>query len=100
MDNVITIAVAGLGSRGNAYSYALEQLGDRVKIVACADILPDRVERYGDKYSIPCEMRFSSAEEMLAGERLADVAIIATPDRRPYREATAATPASSETSFQ
>lgn len=89
MDKQITIAVAGLGSRGNAYSYALDNLGDRVKIVACADILPDRVERYGDRYSIPQELRFSSAEEMLKTEKVADVLIVATPDRCHYRHAMA-----------
>jgi len=90
MNDPITIAVAGLGSRGNAYSYALGHFEGRAKIVACADILPDRVERYGDRFNIPEEARFSSAEEMLTRERLADVAIIATPDRCHYIHAMAA----------
>ncbi len=87
MDKCISIAVAGLGSRGNAYSYALGQLGDRVKIVACADILADRTERFGERFNVPADMRFSSAEKMLEAERLADVLIVATPDRCHYRHA-------------
>ena len=90
MSKIITVAVAGLGSRGNAYSSVLKTFEDRAKIVACADILPDRVERFGDNYSVSCDMRFSSAEEMLEKGRLADVVIIATPDRRHYAQAMAA----------
>ncbi len=87
MEKIIKIAVAGLGSRGNAYSTALESFKDRAKIVACADILADRVKRFGDRFGIPEEMRFSSAEEMLSVDRIADVLIIATPDRRHYSHA-------------
>ncbi|MBQ7670021.1 MAG: Gfo/Idh/MocA family oxidoreductase [Clostridia bacterium] len=90
MNKYISVAVAGLGSRGYAYSYALGHFEGRAKIVACADILPDRAERFGDKFGIPEDMRFSSAEEMLRRERLADVIIIATPDRCHYRQAMAA----------
>ncbi len=90
MNKPITIAVAGLGSRGNAYSYALGHFEGRAKIVACADILPDRVERYGERFNVPEEMRFSSAEEMFEKERLADVMIIATPDRCHYGQAMSA----------
>ena len=89
MNDMITIAVAGLGSRGNAYSEALRSFADRTKIVACSDILPDRVERFAKRYDIPQNMRFSSAEEMLKAERLADVMIIATPDRCHFRNAMA-----------
>ncbi len=90
MKDMITIAVAGLGSRGNAYAAALASFTDRAKIVACADILPDRVERFGDKYGVPSDARFSSAEEMLERERLADVMIIATPDRCHFSQAASA----------
>ena len=87
MKNKITIAVAGLGSRGKAYSKVLESFSDQAKVVACADILPERVERFAEGYDIPQNMRFSSAEEMLRAGRIADVMIIATPDRCHYREA-------------
>ncbi|MBQ7714470.1 MAG: Gfo/Idh/MocA family oxidoreductase [Clostridia bacterium] len=89
-ERVITVAVAGLGPRGNAYSAALGHFKDRAKIVACADVLPDRVERFGDRYDVPREMRFPSAEEMLKRGRLADVLIVATPDRHHFAHASAA----------
>ncbi|MBR6918509.1 MAG: Gfo/Idh/MocA family oxidoreductase, partial [Clostridia bacterium] len=87
MEKYVSIAVVGLGSRGNAYSNALQTLGDRVKIVACADILADRTERFGERFNVPEDMRFSSAEEMLETDRLADVLIVATPDRSHYKHA-------------
>ena len=90
MKDMITIAVAGLGSRGNAYASALASFADRAKIVACADILPDRVERFGDKYGVMADARFQSAEEMLEAPRLADVMIIATPDRLHFSQAASA----------
>ena len=90
MDRRIRVAVAGLGSRGNTYSEELQHFADQAKIVACADTVPERVVRFAERYSIPVDMRFSSAEEMLTRERLADVLIIATPDRCHYGEAVAA----------
>ncbi len=86
----ITIAVAGLGSRGNAYSYALGHFEGKAKIVARADILPDRVGRFGENFGVPEDARFPSAEKMLEKERLADVMIIATPDRCHFKQAMAA----------
>ena len=90
MNKMITIAVAGLGSRGNAYAAALGSFANRAKIVACADILPDRVERFGNKYGVMADARFQSAEEMLEAPRLADVMIIATPDRCHYAQSSSA----------
>ncbi len=90
MEKCITVAVAGLGSRGNAYSAALEKLGERARIVASADVLSDRVERFAKRYGVPEEGRFPSAEKMLECERLADVLIVATPDRLHFSHASAA----------
>ncbi|MBQ7474429.1 MAG: Gfo/Idh/MocA family oxidoreductase [Clostridia bacterium] len=90
MDRKIKIAVIGLGSRGNTYAESAVLFPDECEIVACADILPDRVKRFGDKYGVAEDMRFSSGEELLAREKLADVAFICTMDRLHYPHATAA----------
>jgi len=87
MSDKIKIAVAGLGSRGRAYSWALQNFKDKAEIVACADILADRVDRFGEQFSISPEMRFSSAEEMLKKGSVADVLIVATPDRCHFSQA-------------
>ena len=90
MSNKLKIAVIGLGSRGNAYSEYAALLPDECEIVACADVLPDRVKRFGDKYGVDEKMRFSSGEELLAQEQLADIAFICTMDRLHYGHAMAA----------
>ena len=61
-----------------------------MKIVAVADILPDRVERAAKKYNVPADRCFASAEEMFEQEKLADAAFICTMDQDHYREAKAA----------
>ena len=53
----VTVAVAGCGSRGNSYAACCRELGDRVKIVACADIRPEKLSRFADEYGIPAEGR-------------------------------------------
>ncbi len=90
MKEKLKIAVIGLGSRGNAYSENIQFFAEKAEIVACADILPDRVERFGDKYGIAPEMRFSSGEELLEQDRLADIAFICTLDKQHYGHAMAA----------
>lgn len=86
-DKKITVAVAGLGSRGNAYASCCEALADKIEIVACADIVPDKLERFAKKYNIRPEMQFNSAEEMLKQEKLADVMFICTLDQLHYPHA-------------
>ena len=78
----ITVAIAGLGSRGmDAYARYADAAPEEMKIVAVADILPDRVERAAKKYNVPAERCFASAEEMFEQEKLADAAFICTMDR-------------------
>lgn len=87
----ITVAIAGLGSRGmDAYARYADAAPEEMKIVAVADILPDRVERAAKKYNVPAERCFASAEEMFEQEKLADAAFICTMDQDHYREAKAA----------
>ena len=87
----ISVAIAGLGSRGlDAYARYADEAPDEMKIVAVADILPDRVERAAKKYNVPADRCFASAEEMFEQEKLADAAFICTMDQDHYREAKAA----------
>ena len=83
----LTVAFAGLGSRGNAFAEACEVLKDKIEIVACADVDAGKLQRFGDKYGVPAEMRFGSAEEMLERERLAEVMFICTMDKQHFGHA-------------
>lgn len=80
---IVRIAIAGVGSRGkNAYGLELLNMKDRAKVVAVADIDPERLALAGDAHGVPDEMRFSSAEAMLAMPRLADAMLVCTQDRQ------------------
>ena len=82
MPKCTTVAIAGCGSRGyGAYSIHAKQMPDRMKIVAAADLIPERLERMAKEYDLPREMCFSSAEEMLKQDKLADVLFVCVQDR-------------------
>lgn len=87
MTTPITFAIAGFGDRGSTYASMQELFPDRMKVVAVADIDPAKVRRAKELYSIPDENCFSSAEEMLAHEKLADVITITTMDRQHVAQA-------------
>ena len=55
---IVRIAIAGVGSRGkNAYGLELLNMKDRAKVVAVADIDPERLALAGDAHGFyfdPC----------------------------------------------
>lgn len=78
-----TVAIIGLGGRGlHTYAKYAKLHPERMKIVAVADIIPEKVTFAGDTYGVPQSGRFNSAESLLEREKLADVLIIATQDRQ------------------
>lgn len=88
---IVRIAIAGVGSRGkNAYGLELLNMKDRAKVVAVADIDPERLALAGDAHGVPDEMRFPSAEAMLAMPKLADAMLVCTQDRQHVPHAVAA----------
>lgn len=88
MGKQVTVAIAGLGSRGkDTYAPTARLFPDRMKIVAIADIDPARVEEVKKIYQIPEERCFDSAEQMLDQPRLADVIFITTQDQQHVKQA-------------
>lgn len=82
MEKIITIALAGYGARGQCYTnHALEH-PERMKVVAVGEIDPAKLAKAKEKLSLPQELCFNSAEEMLELPRLADVLFICTQDRQ------------------
>lgn len=91
MSNQITVAIVGAGGRGrNAYGKIMKNMPEEFKVVAAADLIPERLESISNDHNIPENMRFTTAEEMLSKERLADMAFICTQDRDHYGHAMAA----------
>ena len=78
----VTFAIAGLGDRGSTYASMQKLFPEKMKVVAVADLDPRKVEKARQLYDIPQENCFSSAEEMLEQEKLADVMVVSTMDRQ------------------
>lgn len=88
MNKKLTVAIAGLGSRGkDTYAPLEKAFPNKMEIVAAADIIPEKVQDVALEYGIPKEACFASAEEMIQKDKLADVMIIATQDRQHVRHA-------------
>ncbi|RRD95291.1 gfo/Idh/MocA family oxidoreductase [Clostridiales bacterium COT073_COT-073] len=82
MEKMLTAAIAGLGNRGlDTYAAEMAKYPGEVKIVAVADLKPEKVDKARKLFGIRQENCFGSAEEMLEQDKLADFMIIATPDR-------------------
>lgn len=78
-----TVAIVGLGGRGlHTYAPYQEKFPERMKIVAVADIDAEKVKVARERYNVPENMCFDSAESLLEQKKLADVLIIATQDRQ------------------
>lgn len=87
---MITVAIAGCGSRGQQeYTKDFLTMSDRVKIVAAADINPEKLVGMREKTGLTEAQCYASAEEMLKQEKLADVLVVATPDDLHYAHAKA-----------
>lgn len=83
MKKKITVALAGLGSRGkDVYAKAVAMYPEKMEITAIADLDPEKIAMTAERYQIPEERCFSSVEEMLKEDRLADVMFITTQDRQ------------------
>lgn len=78
----ITFAICGFGDRGSTYASMQKLFPDKMKVVAVADLNPRKVQKAKELYDIPEENCFSSGEEMLAHEKLADVMVVSTMDRQ------------------
>lgn len=88
MNRPITVAVAGCGSRGqDTYSKLLVPLKEKARVVAAADIDPDKLAGMRRLCGIDEGACYPSAERMLDEPKMADVMIIATPDRLHFEEA-------------
>ncbi len=82
MNAPITFAICGFGDRGSTYASMQKLFPDKMKVVAVADLNPDKVKKAQELYDIPQENCFPSGEEMLAQPRLADVMVVSTMDRQ------------------
>lgn len=87
----ITVAIAGCGSRGlDTYAACQMRFPEKMKVVAAADIRPEKLEQIKAVCGLTDEQCYGSAEEMLRAGKLADVMMICTQDRQHFAHAMAA----------
>ncbi|MFF0739640.1 Gfo/Idh/MocA family protein [Streptomyces sp. NPDC004111] len=77
---MVTLAVIGAGLRGQSYARRALETG-RAKVVAVAEPDPVRRRAMAEEHGVPAERVFADWRDLLARERLADAAIVATQDR-------------------
>lgn len=82
MQAPITFAIAGFGDRGSTYASMQKLFPERMRVVAVADLNPEKVQRAKALYDIPDQNCFSSAEDMFAHGKLADVMVVSTMDHQ------------------
>lgn len=83
----LTIATCGCGSRARTYSRIAQSMPSRYRVVAGSDPIPERREALREISENKNFRAFSSADELLEEERLADVMLIATQDHYHFEPA-------------
>ena len=86
----LTLAILGCGARGQTYTGLAAQQPDRLRVIAGADPVPERVEKVRRLSGSTRFRAFASGEALLAAGRLADVIVIATQDDSHYEHCRAA----------
>lgn len=88
MGKRISVALAGLGSRGkDTYAKVAKLFPNQMAIKAIADIDSAKVEEVAKEYGIPAEKCYSSAEAMLDEPKLAEAMFITTQDKQHVSQA-------------
>lgn len=82
----LTIAIAGLGSRGRD-TYARYIIEKQLTVTAAADPDPARLQEAAAALGIPEENCVPTAAELLAREKTADILLICTPDENHFETA-------------
>jgi predicted dehydrogenase len=77
---VISYALVGAGDRGSSYAAWVRRHPDRARIVAVAEPREHQRASLAARHAIPPERVFASWQDLAAEPRLADAAIVATPD--------------------
>jgi predicted dehydrogenase len=77
----VTIAVLGAGSRGCTLASYASSFPDRARVVAVADPQARRRDALADEHDVPAARRYMDWRDLAGQPRLADAALVTTPDR-------------------
>ena len=89
--SALTAVAIGAGERGH-HTFGAWALAhpDDLRYIAVVDPDPVRRARFGDPHRVPESARFATVDELLAVGRVADVAVVSSPDRDHFAAATGA----------
>jgi predicted dehydrogenase len=79
---VLTAVIIGAGHRALTYASYAHHHPDELQIVGVADPIAERRQLVAERYDLPAERCFASAEELAAQPNLADFAINGTMDHQ------------------
>ncbi|MBQ2712324.1 MAG: Gfo/Idh/MocA family oxidoreductase [Clostridia bacterium] len=75
-----TVSIIGVGARGGAaYGEYIHESNQKFRITALCDIAPSKLKKWGDKFGVPEEERYSTEEEFFQTKR-SDLLLIAVLD--------------------
>ena len=83
----LRVVIIGAGARGVAYAENLKEMEERYEVVGVADPIEKRRNTIQKMFELEKEQCFEKWEDLLCGEKIADVAIIATQDNGHYNPA-------------
>lgn len=72
---MLKVGIIGNGGIANCHARGYKALGDRVKIVACCDIVEEKAKAFSEKHNIP--NYYTDCKDMLANEEI-DVVSVCT----------------------
>lgn len=78
--NPVTAVILGAGHRSMIYGDISLRYPEKLKIVAVADIDPQKAEFAAERYGVPKERVFTSLEALLSAGKIADIVINGTLD--------------------
>ena len=81
MEKKLTAVILGAGSRGQTYAKAMASMPEKFEVVAVAEPLESRRNFIRDLWNLPEDKCFKDYREVLALEKMADIAVIATMDQ-------------------
>ncbi len=80
----LKVILIGAGNRGETYTGVMLGMPEKFKVVAVAEPIESRRKDIARQHNIPEAMCFESWQELLALDKIADVAVICTMDREHY----------------
>ncbi len=87
MGKIVTVSVIGVGARGGeAYGRYIHKCKEKFRIVSLCDVNEERLEKYGETFSVPAAQRFTDEDTFFA-EKRSDVLLVSTLDQMHVRMA-------------